>query len=177
MEVEGRKRWVVRFNDNDGVAILMDEAANARRHVTGEFEYEIDNLRQLNGFGELCAFGTHGGCFESIAVLAVDTDFFEDELEGNGIQDSIDGGVVDIASPLVVTDWAQYTFGNDTDESEAVQVTGERVEIPHGRYRVTIYRGYGATDEEPTDLYMIRFRSTSDAPAELAEMPGNDGWF
>ena len=176
VERDGALRQVVTYDDNDGITILFDEDATRRRYEDENFDYDIDVLIERMNAHELVAFGTHDGDFESVAVIAVDNDFDLEEKHENGVADTFDCGIIEIESELVVTDWSKYSFGCDVEDGD---VEGDRLEVPKGRYSVSVCRNYGPDDEIPEEgaIYLISLTSTDKEGKAFNELPGADGWF
>ncbi|MEZ6187247.1 MAG: hypothetical protein R3F62_19820 [Planctomycetota bacterium] len=183
-------RYVVSYGENEGITILLDDAACRARYAEAEFGYDVEDLRELMGAHELVAFGTHQGSWPATLVLAVDDSFTPGELESVH-PEPLEGGLLRLTSSLVVCDWATYTMGCD----DAGEVLGERLELEPGDYHVQIWRNFDAEDvvvraprdeddedhgEDDDDggLYYVRlWRDPTRPVVEVPDLPGRDGWF
>lgn len=194
-EATGGARWLVPYDDHDGISLLADrEALRARyrdhdlgklsmtERVLGGASVATDPTRTLTTLlqaGEIACWGTHQAGSECVAVLALEP-FTRQERDENGVRSTVEAGVLRLTGPLIVAAWHSFTYG--CDYGHGVIEEALEVELPPGNYGVTVHRPYAADEDTSPDEharipYLIELaRLPDDVRATASSIPGGDGW-
>lgn len=184
---DGSVRYVVPYDDYDGISLIADRDALLARYrhhdVRGEppaasvTDDPTATLTALANANELVAWGTHQPIGSVVAVVSL-TPFAAGELEQNRILTSIDAGCLQLNGELYVAAWHSFTYGCDHQRGE---IDCPRLTLPPGRYRVTVHRPLreGAEPPDGTLVFLIHLDRMADGQtcAPLTAVPGADGWF
>jgi hypothetical protein len=146
------------YDDYDGVSVLFDTAAIARRYGSqGEpFVYAVvGTLTRLMAAHEIAAFGTRAGGSLRVVLRP-------------GPPDGLDCGVIHTVGTLQVAGWHAFTYGCDCSAGAVEEAGSARVEVPAGWYRVTVQRIAG---DDPEVLERVDITLTSVDAAVAAVLP------
>lgn len=185
----GGARWVVPYDDYDGISLIADRDALRKRYASHDLRAQdpdtsvcanVDGtLTTLAGAGEIACWGTHQGGGECVAVIALEP-FTAEERRENGARGSVEAGILQLTSPLVVAAWHSFTYGADYQHGELEALT---VALPLGTYLVTVHRPFAANEEDSPDEherlpFLIELARVEDGRrAAIESVPGADGWF
>lgn len=180
---------MIRYPDFDGISMLADADALARRyrdHCLAEFEDPFETsvardpeetLLGLADAHEALAWGTHEGAAECLAVVSLDP-FTPEVLTANGMRSSLSAGWLQVEGPVFVTAWHAFTYGADYLRGVLESPT---IDIPKGLYELMVHRPFSADVEPPaaTPLtFLLELRPAKpDACRTLTAVPGADDFF
>lgn len=188
---DGRQRFMVPYDDFDGISLLACRNALLARYRAHDLNLVSDNdifhasvaanptktLTSLANAREIAAWGTHQAPGTCLAVISL-TPFTAEELEDNGMKSTVEAGCIALTGELFVGAWHSFTYGADYSHGE---IACPRITLPEGVYRVIVHRPFRKDEEreslEKTDFLIHLARvDAAYTHAPFDRIPGADGW-
>jgi hypothetical protein len=157
---------VIPYVDTEGVTVLVDHEALARRRASGAEATLLDGVNRH----DLIAFGTHAGG-EALAILSL-FPFDGADLLKHRVKSTFDAGLLRTGGRVVLCDRAQLARG---DEPRVHRV-------PAGLYRVLVHRSLSHDPSQDDGVrpiinlvHLARVEDGTTVPA-FTVVPGSDGY-